>query len=47
VTIRGWAAQRSTQPATRTFDADLLVYALALVVIAASVAGLLALLRAQ
>jgi pSer/pThr/pTyr-binding forkhead associated (FHA) protein len=41
------APQRSTKPATRTFDADLLVYALALVVIAASVAGLLALLRAQ
>lgn len=38
---------RTTRPATRTFDADLLVYALALVVIAASVAGLLALLRAQ
>jgi len=40
-------AQRSTQAAQRGFDADLLVYALALVVIAASVAGLLALLRAQ
>ena len=39
--------QRSTRPAQRGFDADLLVYALALVVIAASVAGLLALLRAQ
>jgi pSer/pThr/pTyr-binding forkhead associated (FHA) protein len=38
---------RTTRPATRAFDADLLVYALALVVIAASVAGLLALLRAQ
>lgn len=39
--------QRSTRPAQRAFDADLLVYALAAVVIAASVAGLLALLRAQ
>ena len=41
------AALRSTRPAQRGFDADLLVYALALVVIAASVAGLLALLRGQ
>jgi pSer/pThr/pTyr-binding forkhead associated (FHA) protein len=40
-------AQRTTRPAQRGFDADLLVYALALVVIAASVAGLLALLRAD
>jgi hypothetical protein len=41
------AAQRSTQAAQRGFDADLLVYALALVVIAASAAGLLALLRGE